>query len=91
MVVPSWQEIIDDIIEVLSLKHPALKDVSAISSVPIQSRLVGARADLKDDMIDDMLDTLVIHKFKCGHVIKVPKYMYQAVVKDVTTVCQKCT
>ena len=99
MVVPSWQEIIDDIIEVLTLKHPALKDVSAISTVSLnktshktahKTALGLSQQETKEDMSDDLLDALIVHKFKCGHVIKVPKHMYQSVVRDELSVCHEC-
>lgn len=85
MIVPSWQEIIDDILEVLALRHPALQDSSAVNILTISSE-----SDSRDDVIEDMLDALVVHKFNCGHTIKVPLHLYDTLQNDLTDLCQSC-
>lgn len=85
MVVPSWQEIIDDIIEVLSLRHPALQDSSAVKYLRI-----GSESKSGDEYMDDLLDVLVVHKFKCGHLIKIPQHLYPTVKNELSEYCDSC-
>jgi len=94
MIMPSWQEIIDDILEVLTLRHPALKDGSTIDLVTIgRTSANGAniQANLRDEHIDDFLDALIIHKFSCGHSVKVPKHLYESVKDEFSLSCSRCS
>lgn len=78
MIVPTWQEIIDDIIEVLSSRQAS--NLNERFSIYTQ----------KDESVEDMLDVLIAHKFECGHIVKVPKHSYSALYKDFPSVCELC-
>ncbi len=80
MVVPSWQEIIDDVLEVLTFKE----------SLEPNNQLT-AKNNPKDETAEDMLDVLLIHKFQCGHSIKVPKHRYDLEGQDFPKLCKDCS